>query len=354
MHYIMNHDTPTISIENCKIINKTLAPKSLVVNNLNSNDISNWLQSRALSMNRENAEKIYMYMGLNRDNFMDILYITHGLSINDNYWIADESEIGRIHYESLSLFHNSLNKALYQVALLGVNDKFSIQNDLRSAEFTGQGSYPKCFIRREDGIYLCKHQSDSEIRYEIIAAYIGKIMGFNTAEYHFEKVYGLNCSVSKILSDSLNNWETAFDIAKHMQDMYGNIPQEFAIRMFGRNYTDMVIFDAVVLNDDRHMKNWAFDINGKSGEIAGIAPSYDYNKAFQANSSSMSQLIFNGYKRMNLLTAARFTMDNYGTNLNLLNLVQNIDRIPDIINKEALLNRIYYITRRIDSQKYCY
>lgn len=298
MHYIMNKNTPVIEIETSRVLNKYKSPLALQIDDINYTKIYKWLVHRALPLGRKNADKIYMTLGLSRDNQeFEMMCITHALSINDNYWVANENELGKIKYEDINLFTNSLNKSLYLVALRGANT-FTITDKNISAEYTGQGTYPKCFVRENNEIYLYKNGPIGEITNEIYA-------GFKSATYEYKKLDNIDCTKSKILTGLNENWENAFIISEYTYSIHGMIPQEFALLKYSIEYSNMIIFDALVLNDDRHMKNWAFSINANTNTIDGISYSYDYNKAFQANSKSYSNLIFDGSRKLNLLSAAK-------------------------------------------------
>lgn len=354
MHYIMNKDTVAIRIEDAKVINWDAVPLSLRLNQLDYAKISKWISYRALPLNRANSEKIYQVLNLHRDNSaLELMYITHGLSINDNYWVANENELGRLKYGNINLFNNSLNEAMYLVALKG-NTGFTIQDDTISAEYTGQGTYPKCFVREEDGIYLYKAGTLTDIKNEVYAAYIAKILGFNSVDYQYKKFNGVDCSVSRIVTNLHENWEDAFNMSEAMHDRFGGIPQEFAAEFFKEQYSNMIIFDALVLNDDRHMKNWAFSINADTNKIQGIATSYDYNKAFTATSKSYSNLIFDGYRKLNLLSAAKKAYRELKNTLNIEGLYYSIDNLNIDINKKALKNRLDYIVGYKNNQYDCY
>jgi hypothetical protein len=353
----MNKDIPTIRIEDATFINAMYAPYSLQLNRLNFGKIYKWLSSRALPLSRKNADKIYRTTGLARDNTeFEMLCITHGVSINDNFWIADETEIGKIKYKDINVFTNSLNESLYMVALKGDN-RFTITERNISGEYTGQGTYPKCFVRTQDGLYLYKAGSDKEIAKEIYASFIGKLLGLKTVDYSFRALSGVNCSVSKIATNIDMSWESAFTVSEKINEQYRIIPQEYAIQRFTKEYSNMIIFDAIILNDDRHMKNWSFEFRDNTSQIDGLAASYDYNKAFEADSKSMSQLIFDGQKRVNILKAGMISYKNYGTTLNLqylYNIIDEMDLKSEIINKKALKNRILYIIGEKESQRDCY
>ena len=354
MHYIMNKNTPVLEIETAKILNGKLCPLALQLYSINYAKVYNWIVHRALPINRKNADKIYQIMNLSRDNNeLELLYLTHGVSINDNYWISNEKELNNIRYEDINLFTNSLNNTLYLVALKG-ETKFTLTDNNISAEYTGQGTYPKCFVRKSDGIFLYKAGTNEEIVNEIYAGYIAQLVNFKSAIYRYDKLDNINCSVSKIITGLNENWETAFILSEFMKEKYNSTPQEFAMKYCLIEFSNMIIFDALVLNDDRHMKNWAFSINSDNNDIFGISHSYDYNKAFTANSKSLSNLIFDGNKKLNLLSAARKAYSNFGTTLELGYLYNIIDDINININKESLKNRILYIIGKKSNQNNCY
>lgn len=354
MHYIMNKDIPVISIEEAKYINYDMAPLALQLKKLEYNKIYKWLVHRALPLNRKNADKIYMTMRLSRDNQeYELMCLTHALSINDNFWIANENELGVLRYKDINIFENSLNSTLYLVALKGYT-YFTITEKNISAEYTGQGTYPKCFVRKDDGIYLYKSGLIDEITNEIYASYIADFIGASTINYFCDKISDIVCSVSKIETNIDINWETAFILSEHMVEQYGLIPQDVAIKYFTIDYSNMIILDALILNDDKHMKNWAFKIDSITNKIIGLAPNYDYNRAFKANSKSISNLLFDNNRQMNVLSAARMAYSNFGTSLNLIKLLNTIDFMDISINKDALKNRILYIIGKKSNQYNCF
>lgn len=354
MHYIMNKNIPVIEVESAKVLNDKKTPLALSIEQLNYTKIYKWLMHRALPLSRKNADKIYMTLGLPRDNQeFELMCTTHALSINDNYWVANESELGKIGYEDINIFTNSLNKSLYLVALRG-DSNFTITDKNISAEYTGQGTYPKCFIRERDGIYLYKNGPTQEIINEIYAGFIAKLVGFKSATYEYKTIDGVECTKSKILTGLDENWESAFILCEYIYEKFRITPQEFAMFNCSIDYSNMIIFDALILNDDRHMKNWSFSINANTNIMNGISYSYDYNKAFQADSKSYSNLMFDGNRKLNLLSAARKAYIEIGTSLNLEYLYNIIDSININISKTALKNRILYITGEKSNQNACY
>lgn len=352
-HYIMNKNVPVIEIESATVLDDILCPLALRLKEVNNNKIYKWLLHRALPLSRKNAEKIYKTLNLSRDNQeLDLLYLTHGLSINDNYWISSENEVGNLMYEDISLFNNSLNKSLYMVALRG-DDGFTVTDRVISAEYTGQGNFPKCFVRESDGLYLYKSGRSTEIKNEVYACYIAELLGAKTVHYDLCSLSGVPCTKSKIVTNENINWETAFITCEFFGD-FKQTPQSFAENRITMDYSNMVILDAIILNDDRHMKNWSFELPSDNKYIR-LAPSYDYNNAFRADRNTMSGLMFdyNG-KRVNILKAARIAYQKYGSTLRLKQLYNMIDEINIDINKQSIKNRIEYILGKRDTQRDCY
>ena len=361
-HYLMSKNTPVIEIESGTVLNNNLVPYGLRLKKLSYNNILDWIKDRALPITRKNADKIYQVMNLPRENSeLMLMYLTHSLSINDNYWIANEKELGKLRYEEISLFRNSFNKAMYLVALKGKKDKrfqdFTITDKNISAEYTGQGNYPKCFIREQDGIYLYKESIRKKMIGEVESSVIAKVLGLNTAEYSYARIDDSIVTKTKILSDEAVNWETAASLLKYFEDNKENgcgIPQDFALKYFTMELCNMAIFDAIVLNDDRHMGNWSFEFNADTNTPIGLAPSFDYNGTFEALPGSQSLLIFDNGRRTSVLRAGRIAYRDYGTTLKLDDLYYWIDQVNFSFNKQSLKNRILYITGRKSNMNDCY
>lgn len=359
MYYLMSKNTPVIEIDTGRILNGTLIPNALKLNNLSIKEVKKWIVSRALPITRKNADKIYQAINLPRENSEEIMmYLTHSLSINDNYWIANENELGVLKYDDISIFQNSFNKAMYLLALKGKRaDTFTISDRDISPEFTGQGNYPKCFIREKDGIYLYKTSIKSKMIHEVESSVIAKVLGLKSAEYTYSVIDNTICTKTKILSNEEVNWESAASMIKVFEDRKlfdCNIPQDFAIKYFTKEVADMAIFDAIVLNDDRHMGNWSFEFNADNNNIIGLAPSFDYNGTFEALPGSQSVLLFDGNRRVSVLRAGRLAYRDYGSDLRLNELYHWIDNVEASINKRALKNRIMYIKGEKSNQNDCY
>ena len=119
-----------------------------------------------------------------------------------------------------------------------------------------------------------KKSYPSEVWSEIIASKIGQMIGFNVLDYNiavYEKKLGC-LSKSMILKsegetlyhgiDILKDHLEAFEIIDKpvysFQDLQKLCSENPLFEHFIDNYTEIMLFDALIGNTDRHTENWAF------------------------------------------------------------------------------------------------
>lgn len=155
---IMLKDIPVLAIENynCKILNYGLLPISLRYPDVNYDDVMHgWTENRTMNIGKTNAKKLLAGFRMSQSNPYMIARLFHFASLSDCYWLKAEGE--ELTWEQVSLFRNTLEKAVTATALLGVNHSFrSLAQKIHTPEFTAQGIAAKAWIREEDGLYLYK------------------------------------------------------------------------------------------------------------------------------------------------------------------------------------------------------
>jgi serine/threonine protein kinase HipA of HipAB toxin-antitoxin module len=66
-------------------------------------------------------------------------------------------------------------------------------------------------------------------------------------------------------------------------------PDEFTtedvLRLFGIQGFDIIFFDALIGNGDRHAGNFGYLRNANTGEYVGMAPLFDFDHAFESNNT---------------------------------------------------------------------
>ncbi len=350
MMLLMYKDILVLNIDSLEILNNQFLPYALYSKSkkVQKDDIFRWLNKRAIPINRANAHKLYEIMKV--DNEIDLMIKTNALSINDNYWIAIESDLEgkQLKWKNINLFDNNISEDISRLAFTGDVQEVGLDCTKLSPEYTGQGTYAKCFRRTDNGLGICKQGTKKEIIAEIYASIASRLIGIPAIEYWTEKVYGIDASVSKIYTNEDISWTSAFDFAHFIEEAYEINIYDYALKMYPLSFYSIVLVDGVVLNSDRHLQNWSIQLSGKDNTIQGIAPLYDFNKSFTGDIKTISPFI--EYK--NLLTAAREAEDVLQLDLITL-LFPLLNKLPKDW-QDPFYNRLMYIMRKKQNQDNCY
>ena len=243
-----------------------------------SNGVLKWLERRVIPKNRTFVEEILRSFGLSIGNTKGIIDVCKGLSLNDSYWIVPEGFDGK--FADYNLYENRFSEILSLVAYTGVTQSDAAFST--SPEFTTNGMLPKAwrFIENE-GIFLYKGgtsgfaNTGKEPFSELYASQIAAAMNLDAVHYDVENWKGILASKCKLFT----NIDTAFipigrivksggisAVIKH----YDSLGDKFsdAIR-------DMLVFDALVYNEDRHFGNFGLLRDNHTGEIEAPAPIFD-------------------------------------------------------------------------------
>ncbi|MDR2568883.1 MAG: XRE family transcriptional regulator [Oscillospiraceae bacterium] len=247
--------------------------------------ILKWLQRRVIPKNRTFVEEILRSFGLSSGDTKGIIDVCKGLSLNDSYWIVPEGFEGK--FADYNLYENRFSEILSLVAYTGVTQSDAAFST--SPELTTDGMLPKAWrfiesgdgLNKKDGIFLYKGgtsgfaNSGKEPYSEFYASQIAEAMGLDAVHYGLENWKGILASKCKLFTDI----DTAFiPIGRIVKDgglaavlkYYDNLGKEYsdAIR-------DMLIFDALIYNEDRHFGNFGLLRDNHSGKIIRPAPIFD-------------------------------------------------------------------------------
>lgn len=237
-----------------------------------------WLRRRVIPKNRTFVYEILQSLGLQMGDTKGILDVCKGLSLNDSYWVVPEGFTGR--FDDYNLYDNPFSDTLALVAYTGFGS--SQRPFTTSPELTTNGMLPKAWRRLEDGnIYLYKGatfgaaNTGREPYMEYYASQIAKTMGLNAINYDLEQWKGILASKCKLF--------TSKDIAYYP---IGHVLRDCDItqcvqyyaskgKTFSQQLNSMLIFDAVIFNEDRHFGNFGLLRNNHTGEIIAPAPIFD-------------------------------------------------------------------------------
>jgi len=258
--------------------NRTFFPLGLEINNAN---LLSWIKSRTIPKNREFVHKVLMELGLSLDDLEGIVSISKSLSLNDCYWIVEEGFEGV--FADYNLYDNDFNTTL---SLLAYTGYASVKKEgfLSSPEFTTNGMLAKAWRRDpqgRDGTFLYKGGSHGcancgkEPYSEFYASQIAKRMELNATSYTLGKWKGNLNSICALFSSK----EFSFIPIYHLVKSGGWEAVLAYYRKLGAVYYDalieMLIFDVIILNTDRHFGNFGLLVNNRTNEIVSVAPIFD-------------------------------------------------------------------------------
>lgn len=244
--------------------------------------ISRWIRHRIIPKNRANMHSLLSKCGLSINRPMSIISVCKGLSLNDCYWVVEEGYEGT--FEKVNLYDNPLSQVLAAIAFTGYGsgERSSLAS---SPEFTTNGMLPKCWRRIDGKILLFKggmsgaFNTGNEPYSEFYAAQIAKAMGIEAIPYGLSKWKGNLCSTCELFTSK----DYSFVPVGRLVARGGMDAVKAYYKELGPQYEkalrDMIVFDAIVCNTDRHFGNFGFLVDNRTNQIVAPAPLFDHGNA---------------------------------------------------------------------------
>ena len=263
------------TILNIETEKKNLFPLDL---ELSGEGVVKWLERRVIPKNRQFVDEILKTLGLSVNNTKGIIDVCMGLSLNDSYWVVPTDFDGK--YADYNLYENRFSEALSLVAYTGVGG--SREAFSTSPELTTNGMLRKAWrFVEDDGIYLYKGGTEgaantgNEPYSEYYACQIADRMGLDCVLYDLEDWKGILASKCKLFTDIDTSFVPVGRILhkatlKSCLDYYKTLDEEFYEQL-----CSMLVFDALIYNEDRHFGNFGLLRNNRTGEITAPAPIFD-------------------------------------------------------------------------------
>lgn len=244
--------------------------------------LSRWIRRRTIPKNRAYVHALLAKCGLNLNRPMSIIAVCKGLSLNDSYWIVEEDFEGS--FEKYNLYENRFSQILGLVAFTGYgsSNRTSLES---SPEFTTNGMLPKCWRRVNGKVMLYKggtsgaSNTGNEPYSEYYAAQVAQTMGVDAIEYGLSKWKGVLCSTCELFTSKDYAYMPIGHIVTEggfaaVLDYYQQLGEAFV-----QTLRDMLVFDAVVCNTDRHFGNFGLMIDNATNTIARPAPLFDHGNS---------------------------------------------------------------------------
>lgn len=250
--------------------------------------LKNWLLQRKVPNNRTFVESLLDAIS-DTENPYRYLDVTYGLSLNDTFWVKPMSS--SVSWSDVNLYNNPFSEIVAGIAFTGEDSH--IKGIVTTPEYTTNGMLRKCWHRENDVIYLYKGSTPRyangglEALSEVYASQIAAAMGLAHVEYKLTTFHDQLVSacplftseqigympISGLLDEAMSRDELMLYDKQHaIASLYGIMP-----------FSDMMVFDALIHNTDRHLNNFGVLIDNKSNRILGPAPLFDHGNSLFYN-----------------------------------------------------------------------
>ena len=240
--------------------------------------IVKWLDRRIIPKNRAFVDDILKTLDLNPNDTKGIIDVCKGLSLNDSYWIVPDGFEGD--FAQYNLYENRFSEMLALVAYTGAGQ--SRQAFTTSPELTTNGMLPKAWRFMEgEGIFLYKggtsgaSNTGREPYCEYYASQIAETMKLSAVRYELENWKGITASKCALFTD-INTAYIPIGRLVKSGGLKGCL--EYYDRLgadFGEHLRSMLVFDALIYNEDRHYGNFGLLRDNLTGKITAPAPIFD-------------------------------------------------------------------------------
>ena len=290
MFTLKQYDTPLLTFEidddplegqKCRILSLNEDYRCLLPIGLTPTDegLMKWLRSRIIPKNREYVDALLAKSGLSHSDTRGILRVCRGLSLNDCYWVTEEGFSGS--FADYNLYEHDFVKVLSLIAYTGYGSSRAAGFS-SSPEFTTAGMLRKGWRRLGGRVLLYKGgtagaaNAGNEPWSEYFAAQVARRMGLRHVAYGLAKWKGCLCSTCELFCDKEHSY---VPIYRFVENATLRGAADF-LRGLGEAYyapfADMLIFDALIYNEDRHFGNFGLMVENRSNRPCAFAPLFDH------------------------------------------------------------------------------
>lgn len=239
--------------------------------------LKDWLQKRCISQSRPHVDKLYEITG--KSTSFELSISCHCVNLTDCYWVKTEEDA--VKWEDVNFRTNGYSESVGNLLLK--NESYG--NDFISPDLTTNGITEKAWKRINDLDYLFKlgrapffQEPYNEIACSKVAQCFPVL---NAVPYFLGLVGDKPASVCEnFLKDNQEFVPAAYLIPKgHPQEAryirLTYVCKELGMHNVKEFLDNMIAFDYIINNTDRHLGNFGFLRNATTGEYLGPAPIFD-------------------------------------------------------------------------------
>ena len=311
-------------------------------------EVNKWFRNRGIPSWRKDVEKLLEK--LNVSTTEELLNKAYALSLSDQYWIKEEKS--KIEWKDINFFENDFKyKGYLEVSLSNSSSSYLEQAELKSPNNTTDGMLQKGWIIENGKRILVKGiyaPSREEPINEWLASRICERLGFYHCNYTIDIVGNKLVSKCEDFITSDEEIITAYDIFNSEKkpnnvsdyEHYINVLEKNNVKNARENVENMFILDYIIMNIDRHMKNFGVIRNVNTLKWLRTIPIFDNGESMQCDKLTNEISFNNGEGKF-------FSNTNKDYN-DMLKYIKNIDRI-DVDKLDGIANEYKEVLEKYQS-----
>ena len=337
---LIEYDTNYNEIKNIyEIYNIDYAPLSIINARKDKSKnvikvMNEWFKGRGIPSWRKDIENLLEKLNVTAPE--ELLNKAYALSLSDQYWIKEEKS--SIKWNDINFFENDFKYKGYLEASLSTES--SEKADLHSPNNTTDGMLQKGWIIENGKRVLVKgiyQPSREEPINEWLASNICKRLNFEYCNYSIDIVNSKIVSKCDNFITSDEEIISAYDVlnskpkSNNINDFehYIQILEGHNIPNARKNVEDMFIIDFLMMNFDRHLKNFGIIRNVNTLEWTRTTPIFDTGESMQCDKLTSEINFSNGTGKFFTNTNKKFS--------EMLSNIKDISRI-DISALDGLVD----------------
>ena len=274
------NDTTGQIVSDLHIDNREYLPLSVLYSDSSRGALQKWLDNRSVSANRQDIAA--MLAAYHVETASALSFKSLGLNLSDQYWFKPEgADFG---WHDVNLFENDFSEQVFRT--MADTGKPSYTPDSSS-----NGDLPKFWKIEKGKRVLYKEGSapfDQQPYNEVFAARLLEVLELPHVNYTLvqdeEKAY----SVCETFVTTTTEYVPALEILNAVPKLnHENSYQHFfrcaealSIPVSRQEVDDMLLFDYLINNADRHYGNFGFIRDVQTRSFLGMAPIFDNGNSF--------------------------------------------------------------------------
>lgn len=257
------------------------------------NEVSKWMKGRTIPANRKNYYHILETLNIRSTRELPVNSLW--LSLSDQYWFKPKDS--KVEWKDVNFFENEFSDDVGKIIVGGNVDN----PDLFSPNNTSDGYLPKKWIIKNGERLLLKGgelPNFQEPYNEVIASELAKRLDMNYVEYKIVTDDNVVYSACKNMINTneeiipamylIESEKRANDVSPY--NHYLGLCEKYGIKNSREELEDMIILDYIMVNEDRHQRNYGVIRNVETLEFERVAPIFDtgFSLLYNRNTESIN------------------------------------------------------------------